>query len=127
MKSTDNALNWFEISVSDIKRAKKFYETVFGIQMQEQEMMGMKMAFFPSENMNGKVSGGLVQGPAHKPSADGAKVYLNANPDLSVALGRVEAAGGKLMLPKTKITDEIGYMAGFFDSEGNAVALHSKN
>jgi predicted enzyme related to lactoylglutathione lyase len=127
MKSTDNSLNWFEISVSDINRAKKFYESVFGIKMQEQEMMGMKMALFPSEDMNGKVSGGLVQGPHHKPSADGAKVYLNANPDLSVALGKVEAAGGKLMLPKTKISDEIGYMAGFFDSEGNAVALHSKN
>jgi predicted enzyme related to lactoylglutathione lyase len=127
MTNKDNSLNWFEISVSDINRAKKFYEQVFGIKMEEQEMMGMKMAFFPSEDMNGKVSGGLVQGPMHKPSADGAKIYLNANPDLSVALSKVEAAGGKLMLEKTKISDDIGYMAGFFDSEGNAIALHSKN
>src|ERR1044072_9364216 len=127
MTSKENVLNWFEISVSDIKRATKFYESVFGIKMEEQEMMGMKMAFFPSEDMNGKVSGGLVQGPMHKPSADGAKIYLNANPDLSVALSKVEAAGGKLMLEKTKISDDIGYMAGFFDSEGNAIALHSKN
>ena len=127
MKSNENSLNWFEISVSDIARAKKFYENVFGIQMPENEMMGMKMALFPAEDMNGKVSGCLVQSQHHKPSADGAKVYLNANPDLSVALGRVEAAGGKLMLAKTKISDDIGYMAGFFDSEGNAVALHSNN
>lgn len=47
MTSTENALNWFEIPVSDIKRAKAFYETTFGIKMEEQEMMGMKMAFFP--------------------------------------------------------------------------------
>ncbi len=122
-----NALNWFEISVSDMNRAKKFYETVFNIEMPEQEMMGMKMAFFPSEDMNGKVSGGLVEGPMHKPSADGAKIYLNGNPDLSNALSRVEAAGGKVVMPKTKISDEIGNMAYFVDSEGNTVALHSNN
>lgn len=125
MTAKENALNWFEISVSDINRAKKFYETIFGIEMQQQEMMGMQMAFFPSEDMNGKVSGGLVQGPMHKPSADGAKIYFNGNPDLSDALSRIEKAGGKVTMPKTKISDDIGYMAFFVDSEGNNVALHS--
>jgi hypothetical protein len=125
MTSKENSLNWFEISVSDIKRATKFYETIFGIQLPRQTMMGMEMAFFPSEDMNGKVSGSLVQGPMHKPSADGAKIYLNGNPDLSNALGKVESAGGKVIMPKTKISDEIGYMAFFTDSEGNTVALHS--
>ncbi|MBP6732100.1 MAG: VOC family protein [Chitinophagales bacterium] len=125
MTSKENSLNWFEISVSDIKRATKFYETIFGIQLQQQSMMGMEMAFFPSEDMNGKVSGSLVQGPMHKPSADGAKIYLNGNPDLNNALGKVESAGGKVLMPKTKISDEIGHMAFFTDSEGNTVALHS--
>ncbi len=127
MKATENSLNWFEISVSDINRAKKFYESVFAIKMQDQEMMGMKMAFFPSEDMNGKVSGGLVEGPHHKPSTDGAKIYLNGNPDLSAALANIPKAGGQVVMPKTKITDEIGYMAYFVDSEGNTVALHSNN
>lgn len=127
MNGTANALNWFEISVTDMARAKKFYEAVFGITMEESEMMGMKMAFFPAEMGNGKVSGGLVQGPMHKPSMDGAKIYLNGNPDLATALGKVEAAGGKIMMPKTKISDDIGYMAFFADSEGNAMALHSQN
>jgi predicted enzyme related to lactoylglutathione lyase len=126
MTSNENALNWFEISVTDINRAKKFYEAVLSVKMDEQEMMGMKMAFFPYD-MNGKVSGGLVQGPMHKPSADGAKVYLNGNPDLQQALSRVEKAGGKVQMPKTKISDEIGYMAFFTDTEGNIVALHSNN
>ena len=125
MTAQENTLNWFEISVSDINRAVKFYESIFGIELHQQEMMGMQMAFFPSEDMNGKVSGGLVQGPMHKPSADGAKIYLNGNPDLSNALAKIEPAGGKITMPKTKITDEIGYMAFFIDSEGNSVALHS--
>ncbi len=124
MTAQENALNWFEISVSDISRAKKFYETIFDIQLLEQEMMGMKMAFFPGD-MTGKVSGSLVEGPMHKPSADGAKIYLNGNPDLQNALAKIEGAGGKVLMPKTKITDEIGYMAFFADTEGNTVALHS--
>ncbi|BAU53449.1 VOC family protein [Mucilaginibacter gotjawali] len=127
MDATTNALNWFEISVGDMARAKKFYEEVFSIDLHETEMMGMKMAFFPGDGMTGKVGGGLVEGPFHKPSADGAKIYLNANPDLDIALGKVEAAGGKVTMPKTKITDEIGYMAFFIDSEGNGMAMHSNN
>jgi uncharacterized protein len=127
MKAQDNSINWFEISVADINRAKKFYETLFGIQMHQTEMNGQQMAFFPAEDMNGKVSGALAQGPMHKPSQDGAKIYLNANPDLSTALGNVAKAGGKVVLEKTKVTDEIGYIAIFVDSEGNGIALHSKN
>jgi predicted enzyme related to lactoylglutathione lyase len=127
MTNKENAVNWFEISVLDIKRAKNFYENIFAIQMDQKEMMGMQMAFFPSEDMNGKVSGGLVQGPMHKPSQDGAKIYLNGNPDLSKVLSKVEAAGGKVLMPKTKISDDIGHMAYFSDPEGNAVALHSNN
>ena len=127
MTNKENSLNWFEISVTDIKSAKKFYENVFGIQMDQKEMMGMQMAFFPFEDMNGKVAGGLVQGPMHKPSPDGSKVYLNGNPDLSQALSKVEAAGGKVLMPKTKISNDIGHMAFFTDTEGNTVALHSNN
>ena len=29
-----NALNWFEIPVSDFERSKKFYETIFDYQME---------------------------------------------------------------------------------------------
>ena len=124
MTNKDNALNWFEIPASDIKRATKFYETVFSIEMQQMEMGG-SMAFFPAGMEGGKVGGALVQSDMHKPSKDGAVIYLNANPDLDIALGKVEKAGGKVVMPKTKITDEIGYMAFFTDTEGNKVAMHS--
>jgi predicted enzyme related to lactoylglutathione lyase len=125
MTAQENALNWFEISVSDIKRAKTFYETIFGINMEMQDMMGMHMAYFPSDSMIGKVSGALVESTMHKPSQEGAKIYLNGNPDLQNALDKVEKAGGKIAMPKTKISDEIGHMAFIIDSEGNNVGLHS--
>lgn len=127
MDKNVNIINWFEVPATDIARAQKFYENVFSVKMDNMEMMGMQMAFFPMENMNGKVSGGIVQGPMHKPGADGAKIYFNGNPNLDVPLARVEAAGGKVLMPKTKINDEVGYMAFFADTEGNTVALHSNN
>ncbi|MBS1524526.1 MAG: VOC family protein [Bacteroidetes bacterium] len=126
MDASANILNWFEISVSDFERAKKFYETIFSITMEDMDMAGMKMAMFPYDMMSGKLSGAIVKSDMHKPSADGVKIYFNGNPDLDEALSKVEAAGGKITLPKGKISDEIGYMAFFMDTEGNAVALHSQ-
>jgi len=45
--------------------------------------------------------------------------------DLSVPLGRVESAGGKVILPKTGIGENRGFIALFIDTEGNKVGFHS--
>lgn len=127
MDNSTNALNWFEIAVNDLARAQKFYETVFKISMEPMDFPQMKMRGFPGDAMNGKVGGALVKSDMHKPSATGAVIYLNGNPDLADALSRVEKAGGKIIMPKTQITPEIGYMAFFTDTEGNTVAMHSQN
>jgi predicted enzyme related to lactoylglutathione lyase len=124
MNANENSLNWFEISVSDIARAKAFYESIFEIKMDEMEMMGMRMAFFPWAQGTGKANGGLCQSDMHKPSVDGAKIYLNANPDLAIVLNRVPAAGGQVSMAKTAIGDN-GFMAFFIDTEGNSIGLHS--
>ena len=128
MDKTTNALNWFEIPAKDITRAKKFYEAVFNVKMEDMpEMMGMKMSSFPAEMGNGKVAGALVQSNMHKPSTDGAVIYLNANPTIQAVIDRIEKNGGKVVMPKTQISPEIGYMAFFTDTEGNKMALHAQN
>jgi predicted enzyme related to lactoylglutathione lyase len=120
-----NIINWFEIAVTDFDRAKKFYDTVFGINLQVMEFGPTKMGLFPMENGNGKLSGAIVKSGFHKPSAEGVLIYMNGNPDLSVALGKVVAAGGKIMREKTIISPEFGFMAVMIDTEGNSIALHS--
>ena len=127
MDQTTNALNWFEIPVTDMGRAKHFYQRAFGIHMEDMNMPGMDMAGFPMDMGNGKVSGALVKSEYHKPSADGVTIYLNANPDMTDVLQRIESEGGQIVMPKTQITPDIGYMAFFIDSEGNRIALHSQN
>ena len=124
MSSKTNALNWFEIPVTDITRARKFYETVFEIKMEEMEMPGMKYAMFPFDPTAAKIAGGLAQSPMHTPSTTGSLIYLNANPDLQIVLDRIEKAGGKVTMPKTSIGQN-GFMALFIDTERNIMALHS--
>lgn len=124
MSAQTNALNWFEIATADIKRAKKFYETIFEIRMEEMEMGGMLYAMFPFDPQNGKIAGGLAQSEMHQPGTTGSIIYLNANPDLQLVLNRIENAGGKITMPKTSIGPN-GFMAMFLDSEGNIMALHS--
>lgn len=119
-----NAINWFEIPVKDYNRAKKFYEAILDIQIQDNEFGGWKMGMFPQPE--GKVSGAIVSGEGYEPSEKGALIYLNGNPDLSVNLAKVEAAGGKITRPKTEISPEIGYWACFTDTEGNRLAFHSQ-
>ena len=125
MNKDVNAINWFEIPALDIKRAKKFYESIFKIEMTEIEMMGMKLAMFPYDGSKGTVGGTLVQSQNHKPGKNGIIIYLNANPNLQTVVDKIEKAGGKLTMPKTLIDDQSGYMAFFTDTEGNNIGLHS--
>jgi predicted enzyme related to lactoylglutathione lyase len=128
MESTANALNWFEIPVDEIDRAQDFYESIFGMKMAPmQEMQGMKMVGFPIDMNSGKVGGALVESDNHYPSEDGVVIYLNANPDIQVILDKVEGHGGEVLMPRTQISPEIGYMAFILDTEGNKIGLHAQN
>ena len=126
MNKESNALNWFEIPVLDLARAKHFYQVAFGIHMEEINMPGMEMAGFPYDPGSGKASGGLVKSESHKPSKEGVVIYLNANPDISPILERITSEGGQVEMGKTLISPEIGYMAFFVDTEGNRIGLHSQ-
>ena len=118
-----NSINWFEIPVKDFDRAKAFYSTLFSADIQEMPHPSFRYWMLPCDMMNG-VGGGIVQGEGFEPSMNGALVYLNGGDDLSVPLSKVEAAGGKIPMPKTAIGPN-GFMAHFIDTEGNKVALHS--
>jgi predicted enzyme related to lactoylglutathione lyase len=123
-----NAISWFEIPATDLGRATVFYETIFGISMIPMDLNdGLKMRMFPVEDMMTGIGGAIVDsGGFHKPSAtDGPLIYLNGEPDVQLVLDKVEGAGGKIIVPKTAISDEFGFMGVFIDTEGNRIGLHS--
>ena len=121
-----NAISWFEIPATDLNRAQKFYEAIFGINMIVMDLPNINMRMFPIEDMMG-VGGAVVDsGGFHKPSAtDGPLIYLNGNPDLQIVLDKVTAAGGTVMVPKTEVSPDYGHMGVFLDTEGNRIGLHS--
>lgn len=119
-----NGLNWFEIPVKDFDRANKFYSTILGADLTPWDMGGMKLGMFPGdkEGVTGAIiSGEGVSEPCHK----GTTVYLNCDGILDEALSEVESAGGKVILPKTLVSEEIGHIGMVIDTEGNKVGLHS--
>jgi predicted enzyme related to lactoylglutathione lyase len=89
------------------------------------------MGWFPaSEDKEAAgASGSLIYNPKHyNTGTNGVLIYLSSQVnDVSVELSRVAAAGGKPIVEKMQITEEIGYMAAFIDTEGNRIAIHSKN
>jgi predicted enzyme related to lactoylglutathione lyase len=125
MKSMEGALNWFEIPVHNLARAKEFYEMIFEIRMQQVTLgTGLKMAIFPVRV--GTVGGALCEYDRfYKPSHDGVLVYLNANPELQNVIDRVEDGGGRVVIARTQISPEMGYMSVFEDTEGNRIALRA--
>ena len=120
-----NAISWFEIPTSNLDRAEKFYESIFDTKLQPLDTPQIKMRMFQLESPMG-VGGALVYSAQFykSSSSDGVLVYLNANPDVQIVLNRIEAAGGKILVLKTMISPEHGYMAMFVDTEGNRIAPH---
>lgn len=124
MTQPSNAVNWFEIPVTDIARATDFYEHALGISLAQNEMGPTQMAWFPMSQGASGAAGTLIKGEGYEPSQAGTLVYLAVD-DIEATLQRIEARGGQTLVPKMSI-GEHGFIAHFLDSEGNRVALHSR-
>ncbi len=116
-------ITWFEIPAYNMPRAKAFYDHVYGIAMDTAQVGDFAMAYFPTET---GIGGAVVQGPGCLPNDTGALLYLNAAAGLSIMLERVEKAGGRVVMERTRIGDGAGWFALIIDTEGNRLALHER-
>ncbi|NNC70719.1 MAG: VOC family protein [Flavobacteriaceae bacterium] len=127
-----NMVGWFEVPVLDMGRAVKFYNDVFQIKISVHDMGPLTMGWFPfteDQNRPGAAGSLVLHKESYKPSSDkGVLIYFSSRTgNLEDELGRIEVAGGKILQPKTQISEEYGFMALFIDSEGNRIALISRN
>lgn len=116
-------ITWFELPALNFLRAKQFYEYVFQFEMGVGPVGDYQMGFFPSP---GGPMGAIVQGEGYQPSVYGPRIYMNCNPRLDEYLDRAIEAGGRVIVPKSFISEEVGYCAFILDTEGNALALNSE-
>ena len=127
-----NPVGWFEIYVSDMARARAFYETMLNIEMQPmpnpEAMDGsFEMLMFPSdmENQAPGSGGTLCRMEGFTPGAGGTLIYFSCA-DCDVEASRVADAGGQVFRDKFSIAP-YGFIALIIDTEGNMIGLHSMN
>lgn len=118
-----NPVVYFEIPVTDLKRAEKFYTHVFNFTFESEIIDHYEMALFPFSNENSGITGALAKGDVYKPTKDGVIIYFKTD-NINEKLTSVVKNGGKVLYPKT-INEKYGFaVAEFEDSEGNRIALH---
>jgi uncharacterized protein len=125
LNTMQNLVSIIEIPTADLKRAINFYKSILAVNIEEAEMDGVKMGILPSEN--GTVNVVLANGSDYIPTTNGSVIYLNGGDNLQTVLDKVVPNGGKIIVPKTQISPEMGFFALFTDTEGNKLGLHSKN
>jgi len=119
----DNAINWFEIFVSDFDRAKTFYETILNHPLIPASMEGIPMGLFAEGGDKG-TGGAIIKMEGYQPGPGGTLVYLDVEGDLDGVLQRIPSAGGRVVRDRMAIPPH-GFIGIFQDSEGNVVGLHS--
>ncbi|HRX30215.1 MAG TPA: VOC family protein [Saprospiraceae bacterium] len=123
-----NPVVWFEIYVEDMARAKKFYETVFDLKLNEMPMPDtgdeMEMLFFPgSMEAQNTISGALVK-MSGVPAGGNSTIVYFISEDCAIEEARVARAGGQVMKSKMSLGD-YGHMVLATDTEGNMIGIHS--
>jgi len=115
----------FEIPADDVARAKEFYRSVFGWQMQEMPDMDYTIVRTTEVDEStqmpttpGAINGGLMARSSETP----APVLTIDVESVDRALEQVEAAGGTVVRPRTEIPG-MGAFAYFTDPDGNTLGL----
>lgn len=120
-----NLVGWFEIYVTDMERAKKFYGAVFQRGEFEELSVGQEQILaFPGEPDGPYSSGALVKAEQMVPGEGGTVVYFHCL-DCQIEEDRVVPAGGTAVKPKFSI-GEFGFVSIVKDTEGNLIGLHSR-
>ena len=122
--TNSNPVGWFDINVSNLDRAKKFYETVFNIQLFDLPIEWGKQSLFPFNQESPNISGALVEKTDMIPNSNNTVVYFESEDCVTEAV-ILPAAGGVIVKPKMNI-GEFGYVSIYIDSEGNSIGLHSR-
>lgn len=116
-----NLIAWVEIPSTDFMRAVTFYGILFGVELEPLDFGTEKMACLPCD------AGAVIWAKGYEPSSHGVVVSINVGEELDAVIERVKLAGGKILVPRTKIeAPGRDFFATFTDTEGNRLGLYGK-
>lgn len=123
MTSAGPKVVWFEIPVTDLDRAMRFYERGLGARFEHESVDGHEMALFAGTADGDSIVGALAKGEVYRPAQAGPIVYFGVD-DIDAVLVRARGLGAPVLYPKTAIGAR-GFVVEIGDSEGNRIALHA--
>ena len=110
-----------ELLTGDRDRAKRFYGSVFGWEMEDIPGADYTMVRTSEDGIEGGI-GGLAQAIGLRPAvANGIVPYIRPE-DFDKVLAAVVASGGEVLIPKTDVMG-YGWFAHFRDPDGNVIGL----
>ncbi|MFN8007670.1 MAG: VOC family protein [Terriglobia bacterium] len=118
-----NPVNWFEIYVQDLPRARKFYESVFEVKLERLDSPDFEMWTFPMSRDQFGASGAILKMEGVPSGGNSILVYFHSD-DCSVEASRVVNFGGRIHREKMSI-GQYGFIALAYDTEGNMFGIHS--
>ncbi|PCJ22747.1 MAG: hypothetical protein COA97_12970 [Flavobacteriales bacterium] len=141
IKYVKQHIRWFEIPANDFSRATAFYSKVFGMEINEIELNGIKHGIFKFGE--GQVKGAIVDNGSAE-IKNGIVLFFDGYPSLGDVEAKIIANGGQILVSKTLIKDIkedgssvipknfidgsiLGYYAYFLDSEGNRMGLYGNS
>lgn len=119
-----NPVNWFEIYVQDMARAREFYETVFQWKLEKLPSGDIEMWTFPMNPESPGAGGALVYMKGFPVGSGNTIIYFHSE-DCAVEEARVVAAGGKIAKTKFSI-GQYGFISLVHDTEGTMIGLYSR-
>lgn len=119
-----NPVCWFDIYVSNLERAKKFYESVFNIKLVDLPIEWGKQSTFPFDEQGINATGALVEKKDYVATENNTIVYFSSENCVNEEI-KVKQAGGKIIKPKMSI-GEFGFVSILMDTEGNTIGLYSR-
>jgi uncharacterized protein len=118
----------FEIPADDVDRAKRFYGSIFGWDLQTMDMGDGEYTIVKTTAVDeqtqlptepGAINGGMMQRDERITTSPVITIDVDGIDD---ALKQIEDAGGSTIQPRTSIPG-MGAFAYFKDSEGNVLGL----
>ncbi len=120
-----NKVIHFEIPYDDQERAQKFYQDVFGWQINKFADMDYYIATTCKSDPNtmmptepGGINGGLLK---KDPTGEHPIIVIDV-PSVDEHIKKIESAGGKVVMPALKVGD-FGLYARVSDTEGNVIGI----
>jgi predicted enzyme related to lactoylglutathione lyase len=115
-----HGIGWFEIGTDDLATAERFYGSVFGWSFSDNEDSDMPYRMVDTRAAD-SIRGGIFGTGGKMPNY---AVFYVVVTDVADACRRVEAAGGKVLVPATGDSDGVTF-AHVLDPSGNHIGVYT--